>query len=531
MRNVLGVLGVMATMVACSGGGGTFIVGAGGSGPAPGDAPSASASDDDSAAKDDGKTVPASVTAKLATDLTISEIAVFQGVKATIVKGTAKATPGVPLVAQRDALVRVYVKPSSSYEPRSLKAVLRLVDADGTPLKAITDTKKLSAASTDESLASTFDFEVPGSSLPLGVQFAVAITDETADPIDEGEDSHARYPADGSETSLGVKSSGPSLRIVIVPIKYAADGSGRLPDTGAAQLQLDRDVTWAMYPIPKVDITVRSQPYVWNRTVSGSGQGWSELLQSLVDLREQDGADDDVYYWGAFASASSQQAFCGGGCVLGLSTVVSDPRNAYFRASIGVGYHGSDSAETMAHEIGHAHGRDHAPCSDFGQIDGVDPSFPHQGAELGAWGYDLVHQTLMDPVENRDFMGYCHPAWISDYTYQGLFDRLSAVNKGKPLPPVDDSSGSGGASGAAYQFVTIGADGPASFGKHVRVRSPLHGAPREVQLLDANGKTKRVVRGDFFAFDHLPGGLLMIPDDGAPYAGVRVNGYRRTLTR
>ncbi len=531
MRNVLGFVSLVM-LAACSGGGTNFIgPGAGAAGP--GEAPT---SDDAGAARvpgDEGTTVPKSVTAKLADDLSIAEIAVFQALKATIVKGTTKATPVVPIVAQRDALIRVYVKPSTSYQSRPLKAVLRLIDQDGEPLKAFSDTKTIAAASSDGAMSSTFNFTVPGSTLPLGVKFAVAITDDKAEPMGEGEESAARYPTDGTEAAVGVKSSGPSVRIVIVPIKYGADGSGRLPDTSAAQLKINRDVLWGMYPTPEVDITVR-QALVYNSAVRGTGQGWSDLLQTILDLREQDNADEDVYYWGSFAGASSQQAFCGGGCVLGLSTVVSDARNSYFRASIGVGFRGQDSAETMAHEIGHAHGRNHAPCSDFGQIDGVDPAFPNKGAQLGVWGYDMISQTLINPTDKRDFMGYCSPSWVSDYTFKGLFDRITAVNKGKALPPVSNLIAGGGNSGGApgqFQFVTLDADGPASFGRRVTMRAAPQGDAREVQLLDGAGKTIRTVRGEFFGFDHLPGGLLMVPETGTSYAGVRVTGSPRTLTR
>ncbi|MFO0674629.1 MAG: hypothetical protein U0235_34290 [Polyangiaceae bacterium] len=524
----LGVIGLLL-VAACSGGGGTYI-----SGPGAGSSGGAGSSDKDPNSTlpgDEGSSVPKSVTAKLAGDLAITEVALFQGLKATIAKSGNAATPSIPLVAARDALVRVYVKPASGYKARSLKAVLSLLDGDGKPLKAISDTKKLSSASTDGNAESTFNFTVPGQYLPLGVQYSVAVTDENADPVADGTDSSARFPTDGTSADLGVKSAGPSLKIVIVPVKYTADGSGRLPDTSAAQLQIDRDVAFARYPVPNVEVTVR-QPFTWGSTVKGSGQGWSELLQALADLRERDGVDDDVYYWGAFNAAPSEAQFCGGGCVAGLSTVVSDPRDAYFRASIGVGFHGESAAETMAHEVGHAHGRNHAPCSDFGSIDGVDPAFPssgHPDATLGTWAYDLVNQSFIAPTDAHDMMSYCSPTFVSDYTYKGLFDRLSTVNKGKALPAAP-AAGSSSSNREAFQFVTIGADGPESFGKIVTPRRAPIGEPREVQLLDAKGAVKATVRGSYFAFDHLPGGFVMIPQT-TPYAAIRVSGYSRVLTK
>ncbi len=533
MRRTL--FGVFSVLVAagCSGGGaGTIGQGPSGTaGPAPEGQPT-----ETPPASTEGVTLPKSVTSRLAQDLTVTEVALFQGVKATLAKDGAKVAAGVPLVATRDALVRAYVKPAAGYKARELKAVLSVVDGDDKPLKALTDTKTLKSASTDASLASTFNFRVPGDSLPLGAKFSVAITDEAADEVKDGVDSEARYPADGSLASFGLVSAGPSLRIVIVPVKYTADGSGRLPDTSQTQLDINRDALWSQYPIPSVDITVRSAPFTWSKPVKGNGTGWGELLQAMADLREQDGADDDVYYWGAFSAASSKQAFCGGGCVAGLSTLVSDPRNAYFRASIGMGYGGADSAGTMVHEIGHAHGRSHAPCSDFGSIDGVDPSFPHQGGALGAWGYDLTKDKLISPSSAADFMGYCEPTWVSDYTYKGLFTRLATVNKGKPLAPTitpgsNTGNGARGVRGAQFQFVTLGADGPSAFGSVVTIKAPPSGEAREVQLLDEAGKVLRTVRADYFPFDHLPGGSLLVPESGVAYHSLRVAGFSRTLSR
>lgn len=524
----LGVIGLLL-VAACSGGGGTYISGPG-TGSSGGDNGGSDKDPNSTLPGDEGTSVPKSVTTKLAGDLAITEVAMFQGLKASIAKNGSAATPGIPLVAARDALIRVYVKPASSYKARSLKAVLSLLDGDGKAIKAISDTKKVTAASTESNAQSTFNFTVPGEFLPLGVQYSVAITDENADQVADGTDSSARFPTDGTAAALGVKSAGPSLKIVIVPVKYTADGSGRLPDTSAAQLQIDRDVAFARYPVPNVEVTIRSQPFTWSSAVKGSGQGWSELLQALADLRDRDGVDDDVYYWGAFNAAPSEAQFCGGGCVAGLSTVVSDPRDAYFRASIGVGFHGESAAETMAHEVGHAHGRNHAPCSDFGSIDGVDPNFPssgHPDATLGTWGYDLVNQSFIAPTEAHDMMSYCSPTFVSDYTYKALFDRLATVNKGKALPA--PAAGSSGASGS-FQFVTLGADGPESFGKIVTPRRAPIGESREVQLLDAKGAVKATVRGAYFPFDHLPGGFVMVPQT-TTYSAVRVSGYSRVLTK
>jgi hypothetical protein len=81
----------------------------------------------------------------------------------------------------------------------------------------------------------------------------------------------------------------------------------------------------------------------------------------------------------------------------------------------------------MVHELGHAHGRGHAPCAPGGGISGVDGRYPYSGGDTSTWGWDLRSNKL-HPPSAKDIMGYCEPAWISDYTYNALADRCEQVN-------------------------------------------------------------------------------------------------------
>ena len=85
----------------------------------------------------------------------------------------------------------------------------------------------------------------------------------------------------------------------------------------------------------------------------------------------------------------------------GLSPVVTNPTDSASRGSVGLGFTGDGSAGTMAHEVGHAHGRSHAPC---GGASGVDPGFPYSGGAIGTWGYSAATKQLMDPAQTKDVM-------------------------------------------------------------------------------------------------------------------------------
>jgi hypothetical protein len=98
---------------------------------------------------------------------------------------------------------------------------------------------------------------------------------------------------------------------------------------------------------------------------------------------------------------------------------------------MGLAFSDETSAETMAHEIGHNHSRNHAPCVQGGSISGVDGNYPHSGGAVGVWGWDNRTSKLV-ATNRTDIMGYCDDKWISDYTYQGILTRLATVNGAPP---------------------------------------------------------------------------------------------------
>ena len=93
---------------------------------------------------------------------------------------------------------------------------------------------------------------------------------------------------------------------------------------------------YAMYPITEVEIKVRS-PFVWNNTLSSNGNGWENMLNAIADLRNQDNAPFEEYYYGIFEPQSSLNQYCSGGCVLGLG-FLGGPQDAFAHAAIGIGY-------------------------------------------------------------------------------------------------------------------------------------------------------------------------------------------------
>lgn len=466
--------------------------------------------------------------------LTLSEIAVYQGVKIDVMKsGAAVKSLNAPIVVGRQALVRAFVTPASGWKPREVVAELRII-AGTTKLPIIQASATITKASTDGDTKSTFNFDVPADSIPMGATFQVSLTDPEGTPPDQPSD--ARYPKDGTFAKLSPESSG-VLKVVIVPVKYNTDSSGRTPDTSAAQIELYKSMMMARYPATDVEISVHSA-YNWTRAISGSGDGFEDILSAITQLRRSDAVGPNVYYYGALAPKSSMSTFCGGGCVTGLSAV-ADTTTPFLRASVGIGFTGDESGETMAHEVGHAHGREHAPC---GGAAGADPDFPYDNGGIGVWGYDILERKLKSPSNGHDMMGYCSNTWVSDYTYSALFDRIQYVTQ---AAGGGSSKGSGSSFAAStpetFRVATVDASGAMTWSDEIDLdRAPEGGMAKTTTYLSEGGASIATGTARFYPYDHLPGGVLVMrssPTVSSPnmtnrtWSHVRVDGMKAPLAR
>ncbi len=491
MKRLLGMSVVVATAIACGGGNG-------------------------------GGSDPTALTQPIAQNVTISQITILQSLEVPVMAngssavdargGTdAKGNPYTyPLIAQRDSILRVYVTPESGFSTHSLTARARIVTASptGSQAQLFSGSGTVSTPSQQFDLTSTINISIPGVALERGASITVVLNDTTGDSASTPS-SNARWPADGSLADLDVHDGSDIVRVMIVPVQYGADGSQRVPDTGDDQIESYRKRFFQVYPAAQVEITVHD-PWPSNTPIDAGGNGMGALLTALAQLRGQDQADPDLYYYAAFDPAASFGQFCGGGCVTGLSNIGAP-------TSVGIGYGGGPAEDTAIHEVGHAHGLSHAPgekvtgtagCGvDPG---GVDPAFPYLSGSIGVWGYDPFAATpdvaMLDPAKWEDMMSYCSPKWISDYHYGKVFTRVRSDNK-------------------YYNDWMLGPSvlekryTPASFlgdsSVHVSgaaARAPwiTQGEPREI-VWSSNGGGSATAY--YFPYDHLPGGTLYVSDE------------------
>jgi len=363
--------------------------------------------------------------------IAITGIAHFQGVKIAIMTdGAANDDDGrAYAVAAKPSLFRVYIKHDDKWRTRPLECQLDIALGDGTKMSLtamVPDVTK----STDDAMGSTINFDLPVELMTVDATYSVKLLEigktgpKQAGPLD------SRWPVDGTQTSLDVHSSGDQLKLTLVPIRYNADGSGRLPYTNQVQIDDYQHLLFDTYPTPNVAITMH-KTVDYNFAVQANGAGWDNLLGFIAQMRINEKAPADVYYYGLFEPAASLQAYCSTSCVEGLAMEGTMPTDTISRAAIGLGYPDPTCATTMLQELAHNMGRLHAPC---GSPQNVDKAFPYSSGGTGVWGWSLTNQTLFPPDMNKDFMSYCQPQWVSDYTYRGLFDRIKFVNNASIIP-------------------------------------------------------------------------------------------------
>ena len=437
-----------------------------------------------------------SASAPLVAGLAVTGISLYQGLEIPlVVDGAAAAASKVPIVANRPGLLRVLVTAEDSWVSHPIVARLELTQA-GKALPAIEQTVSPLGTSSQPDITSSINFDLPAESITSDLTWAVSLHETRKKLASPGDSTHALYPEAG-EAPLAATTTG-TITVTIVPVSYEADGSSRLPDTSDAQLARFRDKMMQLYPVTDVQITV-GDPISWNHTVSANGSGWDLLLNAVMQKRADDGVAPTVYYYGLFSPQASFDAYCRTGCVLGLSPLAGDPQDDTARASLGVGYVDSmaEADITFVHEIGHAHGRRHAPC----MVQDPDPDYPYTNAELGSWGYAAATQTLLDPAGiARDMMSYCQNQWISDYTYSALYDRVRAVDRSPYRIEI----------AARWHTLLVAADGTVTRGASFTSRRPPIGTERAItRTLD--DRTDTVV-GHFYEYDHLGGGVLVVAE-------------------
>ena len=123
--------------------------------------------------------------------------------------------------------------------------------------------------------------------------------------------------------------------------------------------------------------------------------------------------------------------------------VIIDPPSGEHVAGLASGIPGDivsgyvDGRFTLAHELGHAAGRNHTECR--GNELEADAAYPYangristaQAGDLAFYGFNTQSKDIFGP-STGDLMSYCNPRWASDWTYKKIGEEF-ATRFGTPI--------------------------------------------------------------------------------------------------
>ncbi|MFT5587518.1 MAG: hypothetical protein ACI9VR_005128 [Cognaticolwellia sp.] len=394
-----------------------------------------------------------------AVSVDIEHVAFYQVTEKMLLQdGSDVSDDGVSVAQGRDAVLRVFLSPTDTYEERDLSVRVYLYQGDAL-VDAVIVTQNFKKEGSFSDLGSSFNLPIRGSAIGPDMGIAVEVLEATNDADHPGIQGRNAWPED-SAFSVDTVVTGP-LKIVMVPIEYNADNSGRLPNTEEDEMERFRQAFYGQYPADEVLIRIADP----QGTDIGIRNGWSALLGEVTGMRAAVGAEDDEYVYGLFSPGDDATGGTAGLCWVGYGP--SDPGT---KVCIGL----SGSPSTAVHELGHSHGREHSPgCG----AAGADPEYPESDGTLGVRAFDTTGNRIFEAATTYDFMSYCGPTWTGAHTWEKLVERVGAVNSiygaymqsAEYLTFVQDEHGnttslgqqwiSGEPAGLAVRVELIGSDG------------------------------------------------------------------------
>ena len=328
---------------------------------------------------------------------------------------------GVPLIAGRQALLRVFATADERYAVAHEGQATFFVRGQEVFSASLEPPASGVPIDVEEGrLAHSFNARIPGQVVEPGLEMVVELDPDGILPLKS--ESHSRFPASG-RLALDVREL-PPLNLTIVPVLYRTEANR---GTNPVVEDVTRDMAGTdsydiigpargMLPIGDLNVRLREPYYTFADTSETDG---GQLFDEIAMLRHLEAVGDE-YYHGIFYHLHAQSwGFQG---LASRYTAIS-------------GFHPDEQPlyYVFAHEFGHNLSLSHARCD-------VPPDhpdyFPYPDGSIGAWGHrfiagdDTGFGRLFDPEIYSDVMEaaecpnwrYSSAAWISDHNFIRAFD-------------------------------------------------------------------------------------------------------------
>ena len=322
----------------------------------------------------------------------------------------------IPMISGRGALLRVTVlasTPNSARPPVRVRYFLDGAIVDSTTIDA--PAESVPTARLADPLTATWDVRVPGALVRPGLSVQVEVDPDRL--LVQATRADDVFPPTGGRTIDVRVGAVPAIRLV--PVLQSENGLA----ADVADHSLDDYLAFLrrVYPLGGYDGELRAAYTTTGAPLDSrdSTGAWTRVLNELDALRVVDGSSR--YYYGivhvAYPNGIAGLGYVGGRAAMGWDhwepNYISTP------------------AMILAHELGHNFGRWHSPgCG----AAAVDPAYPYPNGSIGVTGWDSVSGNLV-PASTPDLMTYCHPEWISDYTYSAVLSALSSSS-----PPLSSTA-------------------------------------------------------------------------------------------
>lgn len=352
--------------------------------------------------------------------IAIREIEVNQGTRVVIGEGgewlDREARP-IGLIAGRDALLRIHYEVDPSWIARPIEARLTLEYPDGT-LELLTATKQVEGDSTPDSLDGGFWFPLSAAAgqTAAEVAYRVELWDTGDELGDELPELAWANPAEGP-LPIGFEAIPLEMKVVFVPIHYLPlDLTPKLDDAAIQELV---DDLYEQNPTNSVTYEVRTPLDHVDEL-----DDLATLLPSLSELKVADAAEANIYYH-ALVDVGGPTV----GGQRGIGNIVGDGEGeGAMRVAATVYWAGDPSlaVETFTHELGHNQGLTHVMCPSA-DATGIEFGYPHENGWIGSWGAGVRRQSVFAPDQTFDYMSYCGPSWVSDWTWTKTLERIATL--------------------------------------------------------------------------------------------------------
>lgn len=309
----------------------------------------------------------------------------------------------VPLVAGREAMLRVFVKAASA---NTLRPTVRVrLYTGSSPFRTFTisaPSNSVPTSITEGTLASSWNAALSASDMRTGLKILVDV--DPTDAVNEPDESDNVWPRSGS-TAIDVRTVSP-FNVVFVPVHQSVND--RVGNVSTANMESQYlSMTRQVMPLESVNASVRST-YTTNAAALQSTDGnmaWLTILSEMNSLRVADGSSAN--YMGVVNVSY-------GGGVAGY---------AYVPGKAGVVWDKSSTAPRVtAHELGHNFSRRHVAACGSGN---TDTNYPYASGQISMWGWNSTSNALVS-TSTTDIMGYCGTQWISDYTWTNVLNYRSS---------------------------------------------------------------------------------------------------------